>query len=379
MKKPLVLIINGGGARERGGMGGVIRNLIATWGTQANSPRVVVLDSRGLGSVLLSPFYLLATIGAILWYHATEGVSILHINMAERLSVLRKGVLVGLARGLGIPTLLHLHAAEFVEFTDALPKPLRSLMAAMLRSATRVVVLGDVWKQHLTTALHVPAERIVIVPNSVPAVRRRDPEAIAQGGKPLHLVFAARLQPQKGVSELLEALASPGVKELDWRLTMAGVGRLEEYQAEAKMRGIADRVTFPGWLDGNAVHALLETADVYLLPSHAEGLPLGVLEALSAGLPVLCCPVGSIPEHLENERTALIVPPKDAPALAAALRRLITDGDLRRRLAIAGAALYDRKFSMASFATAIAALYATYGKPPKSDAINGAAAGAKQD
>ena len=104
---------------------------------------------------------------------------------------------------------------------------------------------------------------------------------------------------------------------------MAGGGPVDIYRALAAELGIADRVTFTGWVSQDAARALMVNSDALILPAYDEGLPLVILEALASRTPVICTPVGSIPEVLEDRRTALFVSPGDEAGIAAAILTLI--------------------------------------------------------
>jgi len=145
-------------------------------------------------------------------------------------------------------------------------------------------------------------------------------------------VFLGYLSARKGVPELLEALASPGLAALPWRATLAGGGPVDEFRIRATDLGLADKVTLPGWIDQASAAALRASADILVLPSHAEGLAMSVLEGLADGLAVVATPVGAHSEVIEPERSGLLVPPGDIAALGAALTRLVGDPELRARL-----------------------------------------------
>jgi glycosyltransferase involved in cell wall biosynthesis len=143
--------------------------------------------------------------------------------------------------------------------------------------------------------------------------------------------FVGNLLPHKGLCDLIRALSMSGRK--DWRLAVLGDGP-ERYEAErlAAGAGIIDRVAFLGRRPPEAVRAMLPAGDVLALPSHMEGLPYTVLEAMAARLPVISCAVFGIPEAVRDGETGLLVAPGDVPALSRALDALLEDAAMRRRM-----------------------------------------------
>ena len=96
------------------------------------------------------------------------------------------------------------------------------------------------------------------------------------------------------------------------RLVLAGSGDIGLWRREAQARGIGERVELPGWLDAAARDAQLARAAVFCLPSHAEGLPMSLLEAMASGCASVASAVGGIPEALKDGENGLLVPPRDA-------------------------------------------------------------------
>ena len=130
----------------------------------------------------------------------------------------------------------------------------------------------------------------------------------------------ARLEVEKGVDVAIRAAAA--IPELD--LVVAGDGSCRAtLEATAAELGIAERIHFLGYRTDPA--ALLANADLFVLPSLVEGFPLSVVEAMAAGVPVVASDIGGTREAVEHERTGLLVRPRDADALAAAIRRTLSD------------------------------------------------------
>jgi glycosyltransferase involved in cell wall biosynthesis len=166
-----------------------------------------------------------------------------------------------------------------------------------------------------------------------------------------------RLCDVKGQRELIAALAQ--VPDAHAVLVGADLEQGGAYQAalerEAERLGVRDRVVFAGRRE-DAAHVLAEL-DVLALPSWTEGLPLVVLEAMAQRRAVVATPVGGTPEVVVDGETGLLVPPRNPEALASALRRLLADADLRRRMGEAGYERVRERFSAAEMARRTVAIY----------------------
>ncbi len=157
------------------------------------------------------------------------------------------------------------------------------------------------------------------------------------------LLFVGRLVPAKGLPILLEALAKVEGAVLD----VIGDGpdrkMLEE---KARSLNLAHRVTFLGYQSQAQVRALLKQADVFVLSSFAEGLPVVLMEAMAAGIPVVATRIAGIPELIYDEENGLLVSPGDSNAAANAICRLLADPDLRNRMAKAGRRAVELDFDV---------------------------------
>ena len=186
-----------------------------------------------------------------------------------------------------------------------------------------------------------------------PRVPRREerPDAV------FRILFLGNLSQRKGVSELLQAMRRLQHLAGRWQAVIAGGGDIAGYRAEAARLGLGAELEFFGWAHQEQAAELLAAADVLVLPSFDEGLPLVILEALANGVAVVCTPVGEIPSTLRDGVDALFVPAGDVAALAAVLERLIRSPALRRQLEVQGRAFYRRAFSIEAFFNAVATVH----------------------
>jgi glycosyltransferase involved in cell wall biosynthesis len=313
------------------------------------------LDTRGGAGALYSLWILAQALMKIVRGRVSGQLVGIHVNMAERLSVFRKGAVVVVSKALGIPVVLHLHAAQLHHFYPRLPKPLQAMTRWVFSLPESCVVLGTTAQRFVVDELRVPASRVEIVINGVPAPTV--PRRVGKEDAVKRLLFVGNLSERKGVTDLLQALSHPGFANLRFELVLAGGGDVAGYQTKANQLGLEKMVHFTGWSEQKQVAALMAQADVLVLPSYDEGLPLVILEALANGVAVVCTPVGEIPSALHHGVTACFVQPGDVNGLAESLQNLLLRPDLMKTLETNGKALYEKNFSLPQFFFNIARIH----------------------
>jgi glycosyltransferase involved in cell wall biosynthesis len=127
--------------------------------------------------------------------------------------------------------------------------------------------------------------------------------------------------------------------------------------------GVAGRVECPGWLSTEAARAELARAELFALPSYAEGLPMALLEAMAAGKPVVVGSVGGIPSVVADDANGLLVNPGDPAGLVEALSHLLADAAARRRLGRAARQTIEEGYSLGNSIRRLAAIYSRFGVP----------------
>ena len=313
------------------------------------------LDTRGGGSSISSMWVLAKALIKILQGRFSGNLSGVHVNVAERLSLFRKGAVVVLCRLLGIPVILHLHAAKLPYFYQKMPRTLQALTRWIFSLPASCLVLGDKARQFVVQELKVPAGQVEVIINGVPEPiypRRKVKERMTQ-----QVLFVGNLSERKGVSDFLQALTLPGLKNFSMKVTLAGGGDMPFYQAAAQQLGIGEIVNFLGWTNQQKVAELMAKADVLILPSYDEGLPLVILEALSNGVAVICAPVGEIPTLLTDGVNASFVQAGDVSGIAQNLQKVLINSEYRRALEINGRALYEQRFSLVKFSSNVALIH----------------------
>ncbi len=316
------------------------------------------LDTRGARGAAWSLVVLSGALLRLVAGRCSGRLAGVHVNMAERLSLVRKCVVIVTCHGLGIPVVLHLHAAQLHRAWPSMPSLARAAVRWVFSLPACCIVLGRESAQFVGRDLRVPMQRIEGVINGVPEPARWATPVCAQ--RTPHLLFVGNLSARKGVPELLRALAMAPLASMPLRLTLAGGGDVSGYRALAQALGLGERVRFEGWAPQAQVARLMAQADLLVLPSHDEGLPLVILEALACGVPVVCTPVGEIPHVLTDGVHACFVAPGDVKGLARAIAELLADRERRCALARNGRALYRQSFSLPRFFDQIAQIHARH-------------------
>lgn len=337
------------------GKGGVdrIMDVIRTYAEAHPDPAFAFhfLTTRGRGSILLSPVYLASAALRLVWLSATRRADVLHVNIGKRGSALRKLVLCSLARRLGVPYVLHLHGSEFDSYWESVGPSLSARLETAFSDAARTVVLGKVWARYV--AGRAPNARIEIVPNATFAPHPPPADRPA----PAHILFLGEIGPRKGAPELVKALAALP-RNGAWRATLAGNGAVEETRCEVARLGLEGKVTVRGWAGPQEVERLLREAEILVLPSHHENLPMSVIEGMAYGLAVVTTPVGAVPDIIISGETGLLCPPGDPEALADSLRAVVSDPALRRRLGRAAQAFHREHLDAPTFVHRLKSVWA---------------------
>ncbi len=269
-------------------------------------------------------------------------------------STLRKAPFILLARLLGKPLVLHLHGGRYAAQYASWSRARRALARASFRAADRVIVLGPRMRAFIADELGVPQAAIVELPNAVagPLVA---PERAA--GDVCRIAFVGALHEPKGLGDLLDALGDRRLRARRWRLSVLGKGDRELWSARAASLGIGERVRFTGWLAPAEVSSALAATDLFVLPSHAEGMSLAVLEAMAHGCAIVTTPVGEHLDVIDHGADGMLVPPGEVGALVAALLGLIDLPAQRARLGRAARARYERCHTIERYVVRLAGIY----------------------
>ena len=315
----------GPGLAVRGGISAVERLIIDSISGHVPVEHVATMEDGGI-------LRRARVFGAALWrIHSIlhdESPCIFHVHFSKRGSTLRKYIVSLMVLRASGRLVLHAHSGSYDSFFSNLPKPLQDLVARTFRRSHGFVVLSSQWQEFYATQLAVRRDRIQIMVNPtnpqspVPDRSRRDS---------VQFLFLGRINDTKGAFELLDAYrALPTTSRAAARIVFAGDGQVEELRQRAAE--IGTDVVVHAWLNREERDRLLAVSDVLVLPSHHEGVPMAILEAMAYGMPVIATPVGGVPDVIRHGREGLLVEVGNRGALTAALARMVADPALRASL-----------------------------------------------
>lgn len=265
-----------------------------------------------------------------------RGVDLVHTHMFSAGTYGRAAAIAAGVRGI-----VHTHAT--LSFRE---RPWKTYLpeAAFTAFTDRVICVSRAVRDHLARFLPMFKDRLVVIPNGLAIDVFGRPTGAPRGfHAPPRIVGVGRLEPVKGFDVLIRALGELERAGVEFRARLVGDGseraRLEALVASL---GIGGRVEFLG--HRHDVSAILAEADLYVAPSHREGLSNAVLEAMGAALPIVATRVGGNPELLEP--IGVLVPPADPSAMAEALRRTLADPIAARARGDAARVEIERSYTL---------------------------------
>ncbi len=276
----------------------------------------------------------------------------LHSALAPGVTVVRAGLLASAARLRGCGVVVHAHGGNIETWLNSRRR--RTLMRLAMAPAHRVVAVWTAGRLALAGALG--EQRVSLIDNGVESGRFTDPEPAHH---PPRVLYVGLLTPRKGVLDLLEASRILRDLGVEHELLLLG-GTPDEGPAAAVPihEAAAGAATLLGTRAPEDMPAAYAAADVFCLPSWWEAMPLSVLEAMAAGLPVVATDVGDVSRALGDDEAGFLVAPQSPEQLAKALERLLVDPDLRRQMGTAARSRVEGRFSSRVTAHAASALYA---------------------
>jgi len=237
------------------------------------------------------------------------------------------------------------------KFGDSTPTSLLRIWTGLAKILSNFTIRNGDWvltidEKHASFARKMGAKGVTIIGLLLDLMSFRPSEFKGKENGSTKVLCAGRLEAEKGIEYLLYATKLVVDNGGEVKLMIAGEGSCEGFlKRTAKSLNIAEFVTFLGPVPHDEMPKIINTADMVVLPSLTEGLPLTILEAFACGKPVIASKVGSVPRLINDKKNGILVRPKDVQALANSIDLLIKDKNLRRRIGQAGREFVLTRFS----------------------------------
>lgn len=238
------------------------------------------------------------------------------------LSFYERIVLSSICSWFGVRDLFLIVDGWFLQLTNAAFFK-RRLIGLLLRIPHKLAACGSRWTA-LFRELGIESSHIAQINFWLSAsfAVSESPKTVASG-RPLRFIFVGWMIKEKGIYELLAAIGELR-KNYEFLFTFIGGGTLLEYVKQTiSTSGWTESISALGWVSNEKFQEMLSAADVFVLPSYAEGFPMSLIEAFSKGLPAICTDVGGIADSLHNGVNGYVIPPRQVPPLVEAMERYL--------------------------------------------------------
>ncbi len=289
---------------------------------------------------------------------------IVHIHIAQGYEFWLAGLQVLLAKHRDARTILHFHSSHMDDFYYELWPLGRFLLRRFLTFPDSCIALSRSWYRWYRQ--FVPEGRLHIVPNSIEWSRFQLPPESSSSNRDRVLFVGVRFANRKGLHDLIAIVPKILAEFPETEFLLVGE---DQEGVEAKLSvdaGTRAALRFTGGLDPAGIAAAYRDATIFTLPSYHEGMPMVMLEAMAAGLPVICSNVNAIPEVITDQVTGLLIDPGDREALATGLLELLRDRELQRRLGEAARRHIREEHDVAEQARRLQRIYSSLREPRES-------------
>lgn len=272
-------------------------------------------------------------------------ISIVHLHGSYNACIYRNAIFLLISKLFNRHVIFHLHGSEFEKLYESGSHFYRLFVRFILNKSDCIFVLSKYWKEYVQTITINPNIKII---NNFPSPIFEDlyEQRTFNHKAQIEMLFLGLIGDRKGVFDLVDAVELlKGLKIKGFRITVGGNGEIEKLRHLIKEKELEDYFNVIGWVSGDQKYKLIKDSDLLLLPSHNEGLPIAILEALSSGLAVLSTRVGGIPDAIRSDRYGILIEPSKPYDLAKAIHKYIKTDGLIEKVARNARQLYNMAYS----------------------------------
>lgn len=285
---------------------------------------------------------------------------IVHIHSSFGPSFYRKIPFIEIAKWFKKPVINHIHGAEFDAFYRNASDKKKTLIKRVYDKCDAFIALSDEWKKNLSEI--VPEEKITVIENYSSLNHAAYQERIERSSNNC-VLFLGELGKRKGCYDIPEIIKLTSEKIPNVKFVLAGDGTTKDIDAIKSLihaAGVEQNVVFPGWIRGIEKDKWLREADIFLLPSYNEGMPMSILDAMGYGLPIVSTNVGGIPRIVLEGINGFCVLPGEKDKIANNLSGLLTNERLLKEFSRNSYYVVKEKYSLEKHIERLVVTYKKY-------------------
>lgn len=329
-----VLMI-GSDVSVKGGMSTII-NLYEGQGIFEDN--IAFIPSHIEGAVILKTLFFAKFLFKFLYILLfSSSIKIIHVHSSYRGSFFRKAIILHLAKAFRKKTVFHLNGSKFNVFYEESAPAVKAFITHTLNITDLVLVVSRQWGNDILAKKVTSKIKVLYNPVTLPDT------CIKRDDNIVNILFMGKIGHRKGAYDVVEAAKLIDNDKV--KINMYGDGETKKLQSLVKKAGLKHIINVEDWISGDKVQEAFQKADIYILPSYNEGLPLSVLEAISYGLPVISTKVGGTPEAVIDGINGYLIEPGDYKLLAEKISILASDKSLRTRMGQASREIANTKFN----------------------------------
>lgn len=309
------------GPDSQGGITSVIKMLLAN---KLDDYAIFLPSYRGKFFIFNICYFLFFLVKYAFTLIFNKNIRVVHIHFAINGSFLRKIFVLNIAKIFNKKVIFHSHIpkSDILFGLDSV-NIINSLIQKTLNKADLLISLSSFWKNALESKCSNKNTSVIYNPVEIKLINE-----IKRDNQCINLLFMGRIEQRKGFFDLIEAaklISNPDIK-----IKVYGDGEINKAKKLVKDNNLSQIVEIFGWISGDKVSEVYNNADIVVLPSYNEGLPMTLLEAAAYGLPIISTPVGGIPDIVTDGVNGFLIQPGDYKALAEKIKILANDKELRK-------------------------------------------------
>jgi len=312
----------------KGGISSVISDYLSS---DIKNEFYIIYISTSIGkNIFIKITALFISIFKLLYNLTFKEIDIIHIHSGSWRSFYRKIIYIFISKLYRKKIILHIHGGEFNLFYNR-NSTNKYLITTTLNNVDMIITTSS--RSSIDIKKKTKNKNIKILFNPINTIKFScQSKNINKSKATNNVIYLGKLSSKKGIFDLLKAIPLVINKRFSAKFIVCGDGSLEECRRICEEKGISHSVEICGWVSGQEKIKLICNADIFVLPSYHECLPITIIEAMAAGLPIVSTSVGGIPDIIKDELNGYLVQPGDIESLANKIVILLENRELRNKM-----------------------------------------------